>query len=205
MQGFIININRVKDEDLIVTILCTDKIITTYRFYGARHSTVHLGYKIDFELQTSYKSTIPQLRSVLHLGFKWNILREKMYLWQQFIKLFYNHLKDINEIDNFYIDLLNEASYKWEKQNSKRVAIESYIKLLEFEGRLHNDFICFECEKMIEKDVSLLRAFLPAHKECIYKESFKHLHVKELFQNKSTIFFEDKEIDKLWNILLEGF
>ncbi len=56
MQGYIIHITRVKDEDLIVTILTQNVIKTTYRFYGARHSSVHLGYKIDFESLTSLKS-----------------------------------------------------------------------------------------------------------------------------------------------------
>ncbi|MCF6173109.1 MAG: recombination protein RecO [Campylobacteraceae bacterium] len=205
MQGYITNINRAKNEDLIITILTAKKQYVTYRFYGARHSTINLGYKIDFELQRSYKSQIPQLRSVLHLAKKWNIEHKKMYIWQQFIKFFYVHLKGIEDIDKFYFELLEECYKKWSEQNPKRVAIESYIKLLQFEGRLHNDFICFECEKKIEKDVSLLRAFLPAHKECVYTHSFKLENLKELFENKSTLFFDDEETDLLWQILCEGF
>jgi len=205
MQGYIININRAKDEDLIVTILSKDKKYTAYRFYGARHSTINLGYKIDFELQHSIKSKIPQLRNVLHLAMKWNIEREKMYIWQQYIKLFHRHLKDVDDIDEFYFNLI-EKSYKlWDKQNSKRVAIERYVELLDYEGRLHNDFICFKCENKIQNEVSLVRAFLTAHKECIYTSSFKALHVEELFANKSTLFFGNEEIDKLWTILSEGF
>ncbi len=205
MQGYIININKVRDEDLIITILSNNKKYTTYRFYGARHSTVNLGYKIDFELQHSYKSKIPQLRNILHLAKKWNTDREKMYLWQQYIKLFYNHLKEVDTIDEFYFNLIEKSYQLWDKQNSKRVAIESYIKLLEYEGRLHNDFICFECEKKIKNRVSLLRAFLPAHQECVYMQSFDALHVEELFSKKSTLFFNDTEIQKLWLIVCEGF
>ncbi len=205
MQGYIININRARDEDLIITILSKNRKYTTYRFYGARHSTINLGYKIDFELQHSAKSKIPQLRNVLHLASKWNIDREKMYIWQQYIKLFYKHLKDVDEIDEFYFDLLEKSFTLWNIQNPKRVAIESYVSLLEHEGRLHDDFICFKCENRIKGDISLVRAFLTAHKECIYTDCFKALHVRELFSNKSTLFFDDREIDRLWTIVCEGF
>ena len=204
MQGYIININRARDEDLIVTILSENKIYTTYRFYGARHSVINLGYKIDFELQHSYKSKIPQLRNVLHLAIKWNVEREKMYLWQQYIQLFFKHLKDVEEIDKFYFDLIEKSFKLWNQQNPKRVAIEGYIELLEYEGRLHDDFICFKCEKKIQQDISFVRAFLPAHKECVYTDSYNPLHVKELFSNKSTLFFGDKEVEKLWTIVCEG-
>jgi len=205
MQGYIININKVKDEDLIITILTQNKQYTTYRFYGARHSVINLGYKIDFELQYSYKSSIPQLRNILHLAQKWNVQRNRMYVWQQFIKSFYTHLKDIENIEDFYFDLLDLSYNIWGEQNPKRVAIESYIKLLEFEGRLHDDFICFECEKKIEKEVSFLRAFLPAHKQCVYTNGYNISHVKELFSNKSTIFFDDSNIESLWQLTCEGF
>ncbi|MGB5791615.1 MAG: recombination protein RecO, partial [Poseidonibacter sp.] len=36
MQGYIIDIKPVKDDDLIVSILTETDILTTYRFYGAR-------------------------------------------------------------------------------------------------------------------------------------------------------------------------
>ncbi|MDX1809478.1 MAG: recombination protein RecO [Sulfurospirillaceae bacterium] len=205
MQGYIININRARDEDLIITILTQNQKYTSYRFYGARHSTINLGYKIDFELEHSSKSSIPQLRNVLHLASKWNAMREHMFNWQQYIRLFYSHLKEIEDIESFYFDILETSYQIWDKQNSKRVAIECYVKLLEYEGRLHNDFLCFECDKAITDDVSLLRAFLPAHKSCIYKNSYKLDHVKELFEHKSTLFFNDTDIENLWQVLNEGF
>lgn len=205
MQGYIINITRVKDEDLIVTILTPDSIKTLYRFYGARHSTIHLGYKIDFESLPSLKSSIPQLRSVLHLGNTWNIQRERMLIWQPFIRLFYYHLKDIASIDSFYFELLDACASIWHKQNPKRVAIEAYIKLLAYEGRLHDDFICFNCEEPITEHLTLIRAFLPAHKTCAWNRTFEILHVKKLFEDESTIDFDDEHIEVLWKILLEGF
>lgn len=205
MQGFIINITRVKDEDLIVTILTPQMIKTTYRFYGARHSTIHLGYKIDFEVLHSLKSSIPQLRSVMHLGQTWNSNRERMLIWQSFIKLFYQHLKDIAIIDNFYFDLLESCSAIWHQQNPKRIAIEAYVKLLSHEGRLHDDFICFNCEDSIESDITLIRGFLPAHQHCAWNQAMNILHVKTLFESYSTICFEDDVVDRLWKVVLEGF
>jgi len=205
MQGYIINITRVKDEDLIVVVLTHDSIKTLYRFYGARHSTIHLGYKIDFESLASLKSTIPQLRSVLHLGTPWNIHRERMLAWQAFIRLFYLHLKDVALIDAFYFDLLESCADIWHKQNPKRIAIEAYSKLLRFEGRLHDDLICFNCEEPIKEDLTLIRAFLPAHKHCAWNQTFERLHVKTLFEEHSTIAFDDEEVESLWKIMLEGF
>ncbi len=205
MQGYIININKVKDEDLIVTVLTEDSVLTMYRFYGARHSTINLGYKIDFEVQSSIKSTIPQLRGVLHLGSKWTMQRERMYIWQSFIQLFYKHLKDIDEIHSFYFNLLEECNHKWHTQNPKRISIESYVRLLEFEGRLNDEFICFNCEEVIEQNPSLIRGFLLAHENCVWSEPFERSYIEDLFEHKSTLFFNDEEVDKLWKILMEGF
>jgi len=205
MQGYIINFNKVKDEDLIVTVLTNENILTLYRFYGARHSHINIGYKIDFEAQSSIKSSIPQLRGVLHLANKWNIEHERMFIWQPFIKLFYLHLKDIDDISDFYFNLLEESSEIWHLQNPKRIAIETYVKLLEYEGRLHDEFICFNCEKKIEGNPSLIRSFLLAHEKCAWSDTFERLHVEELFETKSTIFMNDKDVDRLWKIMLEGF
>ena len=205
MQGFIINITRVKDEDVIVTILSKESVKTAYRFYGARHSTIHLGYKIDFELISSLKSSLPQLRSVMHLGETWNAKREHMLLWQSFMRLFYLHLKEVNTLDAFYFDLLQTCTSLWSKQNPKRVAIEAYTKLLAHEGRLHDDFRCFSCEEPIEEKLTLIRGFLPAHPTCAWNHLFERLHVKVLMEEHSTIHFEDAQIEHLWKIVLEGF
>lgn len=205
MQGYIIHITRVKDEDLIVTILTQNVIKTTYRFYGARHSSVHLGYKIDFESLTSLKSSIPQLRSVLHLAYTWNKERERMLIWQSFIKLFYQHLKDIDSIDPFYFDLLDRCAAIWHQQNPKRIVIEAYIKLLAYEGRLHDDFICFNCDERVEEYVTLIRGFLPAHQSCAWNQPIELAKVQYLFQAHTTLMLEDETIESLWKIVLEGF
>jgi len=204
MQGYIININNVKDEDLIVSILTKNNFYTTYRFYGARHSTINIGYKIDFELESNMKSTIARLKDVLQISYPWILNSNKLYCWQRFIKLFYPHLKDVEMIDDFYFDLLDELAHKMVKQNPKRAIIESYVKLCEHEGRLHTDYECLLCENPIENEISLVRSFLPTHKNCSYSKSFHLFQIKELFEEKSLINFNEEEVDYLWKILLQG-
>jgi len=204
MQGYIININNVKDEDLIVSILTNNNFYTTYRFYGARHSIINIGYKIDFEIETNMKSSIPRLKDVLQISYPWIMDSSKLYCWQRFLKLFYPHLKDVEEIESFYFDLLNELAHKMIKQNPKRAIIESYVKLCEHEGRLHTEYECLLCEEIILNDISLVRSFLPTHKKCSYSKSFKLSQIQELFEEKSLISFSDDEVEYLWNILLQG-
>ncbi|WP_044415666.1 recombination protein RecO [Halarcobacter anaerophilus] len=204
MQGYIIDIKAVKDDDLIVSILTEKHIYTTYRFYGARHSNINVGYKIDFELETNLKSSLPRLKDVIQLGFQWIFDNEKLYSWQRFIKLFYPHLKDVETLDSFYFELLNKLSHKMIKQNAKRAICKAYLKLLEHEGRLHSEFHCFLCEKEITSDISLVRSFMPVHASCTYSKAFDFEKIKELFEDKTLISFEDKEIDYLWKIILQG-
>lgn len=204
MQGYIINLNKVKDEDLIVTIISRGSLETLYRFYGARHGVINLGFKIDYEKDSSAKSTISRLKDVIHIGFKWINDYKLLRLWQDFIILFHKHLKDAEELEDFYFELIDNASKEWNKQNPKRVAIESYVKLLEYEGRLHKEMFCFLCSTKIEDDISLIRAYLPTHKNCSHTLSIKQDALNELFKNKTTLFLSDKEVDRLWYVLLEG-
>ena len=204
MQGFIININKVKDEDLIVSILSQNGLETLYRFYGARHGSINIGFLIDFEIEHSAKSTIARLKDVIHIGYLWIHDYNKLRLWQDFVKLFYLHLKDTYELDPFYFDLLYEASQKWKEQNPKRVAIESYVKLLEYEGRLHTQMECFLCGKDIQGDISLVRAFLPTHKECTHTLPISKKALMELYKTKSSLFLSDIECERMWIILCEG-
>jgi len=205
LQGYIINVNKARDEDVIVTILTHQTLYTLYRFYGARHSQINLGFKIDFEVEATAKISISRLRKVMHLGFTWMTDRSRLFVWQQFSALFHKHLQDSEELDPFYFELLEEAADIWQTQNPKRIAIESYVKLLNFEGRLHTDMHCFFCEGEIKEDITLIRAFLPAHAECIHAIPINIQAIKELFTTGSSLFLNDKEIEMLWHILLEGF
>ena len=204
MQGYILNIKPVKDDDLIVNILTESKIYTTYRFYGARHSNINIGFKIDFELESTLRSNIPRLKDVLQLNYNWILNSEKTYAWQRFIKLFNAHFRDIEDIDSFYFELLDELAHNLTKQNAKRAIIQAYLNLLEYEGRLHTDYNCFLCEVDIVSDVALVRSFLPAHPQCTFAKAFKLSKIKEMFEDKSLISFDDEEIEYLWNILLQG-
>jgi len=204
LKGYIINLNRVKDEDLIVTILSDKSLETLYRFYGARHGTINIGFKIDYEIEPSAKSTIGRLKDVVHIGYKWINDYRLLRFWQDFTGLFYKHLKDAEELGTFYFELLENASEEWNKQNPKRVAIESYVKLLEHEGRLHKEHYCFLCAKEIQGDISLIRAYLPTHYNCTHTLSINKDALNELYENKSSLFLSDKEIDRLWVVLMEG-
>ncbi len=205
MEGFILNLNRVKDEDLIVTILTKESLVTTYRFYGARHGTINLGFKIDFEQEYSQKSTIDRLKDVIHIGYRWIGNHHRMRIWQEFCLLLGKHLRDATEVDEFYFALLEESSSKWEVQNPKRIAIEAYIKILEHEGRLHKEKVCFLCSLKIDKNISLVRSFLPTHKECSHSFSIDESNFYELMNNQTTLFLSNAEIDQLWIVLTQGF
>lgn len=204
MQGYIIDIKSVKDDDLIVSLLTENNIYTTYRFYGARHSNINIGYKIDFELEDNLRGGIARLKDVIQLSFPWIFDTEKLYSWQRFIKLFYPHLKEVEELDSFYFDLLNDLCHKMIKQSPKRAIIKGYLDLLEYEGRLHKDFTCLLCEIEIKTEISLVRSFLPVHASCTYAKPFELYKIHELFNDKSLIHLENEEVDYLWNILLQG-
>ena len=204
MQGYILRMNRARDEDLVVSILTQQSLETLYRFYGARHGPINLGFKIDFESESSLKSSIGRLRDVIHLGFPWITDTSRLRLWQQFVSLFYPHLSHSEETGGFYFELLDHAAHHWHKQNPKRIAVEAYTKLLQHEGRLHTRMHCFFCDQDIEGDVSLIRAYLPSHPGCSHTLSIKQEGLRELFENHSTLFLDDKEVDRLWYVLMEG-
>ncbi|HHD84382.1 MAG TPA: recombination protein RecO [Campylobacteraceae bacterium] len=204
MQGYILNIVRVREEDLLVTLLTQNRLKTVYRFYGARHASINLGYKIDFEIHKSLKSTIGMLREVLHLSTPWLADFQKFYLWQQFIKLLYQHLRDVETVDPFYYEMLDTTSHRFLRQNPKRCIVESYVSLLRHEGRLQSDFLCFLCNTPIEEEPILARGFLPAHRRCLSGTVLSKQKLEILFEEGHTLFFSDAEIDILWKIIEEG-
>ncbi|QCD44245.1 recombination protein RecO [Campylobacter mucosalis] len=204
MQGFIVRVQKVKDEDLLVFILTNENLIKSYRFYGARHPSVMLGNKIDFELNNNI-NFLPHLRNVMHLGFSWQLERERLFIWQNLMRLFYYHLKDVDSIDEIYFDELEQCAKKFAKQNPKRLIIESYLRILEYEGRLHSELECFVCDEPILGDLCLVRGFLPAHRHCLSQNSFDFKKIEQLFDTKSAIWLDDDEVDRLYLIILEGF
>lgn len=189
---------------MIVDIITNEQLLTTYRFYGARHSVVGVGNKVNFELEQNV-NFLPRLRDLMHLGADWILDRNKLYIWHQYIALFYPHLKDATNLDPFYFELLEQGYKKFSKQNPKRVVIESYIKLLEYEGRLHLEKECYICHQPIQEYTALMRAFLPAHKDCIYAAELETAKIYEMLATQKTIALNDQEIEYLYSIVLKGF
>ncbi|MRI83603.1 MAG: recombination protein RecO [Nitratiruptor sp.] len=134
MEGYILKISPVREEDTIVTLLTQHQLYTLYRFYGARHSPITLGYKIDctIEPQIGY---LPKMRHLVHLGPKWVGDWEKMVFWQRWIGFLGRHLRGVGTIEPFYYQLLERLTRKIERQEVKRALVEGHIALLRFEGR----------------------------------------------------------------------
>jgi len=204
MRGFIINIRKAKNEDVVVTVLTNDSIKSYWRFFGARHSILQIGNLVDFEVKESQKNFMPQMRSLSQISFPWLFSSNHLLVWQNFIKLFDPHFKETTEIESFYFDLLLKIARRWNKQNPKRLAIEAYIELLAYEGRLHDHGFCHICEEVLDDKIGLMRAFLPTHPHCIYATPLEKKSIFALFNTKSTIMMNDKIILELFNILLKG-
>lgn len=147
---------------------------------------------------------MPRLRSLSQVGFPWIFDKNKLLLWHNFIKKFEPHLRDAEEIEPFYYDLLLQAAKHWDKQNPKRIVCESYIALLEYEGTLYPEENCFICEGRIEEEIALMQAFKPAHPACIYSPALPTKKVLDFFRSKKTVFFEDHEVDYLYEIVMKG-
>jgi len=202
LRGFILHTQLVREEDLVVTILTKNRVLKLYRFYGARHSVINVGYLIDFEIEKTLV-TIDRLRNVIQIGFEFLLDNKKMLIWQNFIKMMYSHLFDVEEIDSFYYNLLLHIKDKLKNRNPKRVLIENYIKLLKFEGRL-SEFECFLCEKKIKNRVNLVRGFLCGCENCIPTKGFEIEKIETLFTEEKTILLNDEEIETLYKVLSLG-
>lgn len=199
-----IGLRKAKNEDSIATVLSPHEVRAYYRFFGARHSILQFGHLIDFEVEGEQSSFMPRLRSLSHIGFPWLYDKNRLLLWHNFIRLFEPHLRDTEEIGTFYYDLLLHAAQKWEKQNPKRIICESYIALLTYEGRLHSENRCYICEKSIEKEISLMQAFIPAHPHCIYATPLNKEKVFDFFKSGKALYLDDAEVDYLYEIVMKG-
>ena len=203
MQGFILKTTKVRDEDCIVDVLSESALVRAYRFYGARHSNIIQGYKIDFELSQN-QNFLPRLSGVMHLGYAWLGNREKLLFWQQFMRLLHAHLKDAEHLDKFYYELLNRAAARFGKQNPRRIIVESYAEILKFEGRLHDEPYCFLCDEEILENIALCRGFLPAHEHCAQRAGFAQDEILEFLRSKKTLNLNDETVERLYDITLEG-
>jgi hypothetical protein len=204
MKGFVIELRKAKNEDSIATVLSSHEVRTYYRFFGARHSILQLGNLIDFEVEGEHSGFMPRLRSLSHIGFPWLYDNNRLLHWHNYIRLIAAHLRDTHEVSPFYFDLLLGAARKWDKQNPKRIICESYITQLDFEGRLHNEDLCYICEESLGETVSLMQAFIPAHPHCIDSISMNKQKIFSLFAGKKTIYLDDDEVEYLHEIIQRG-
>ncbi len=205
MKGFILKLQRAKDEDMIVTILNQERVAKYYRFYGARHSILQMGYLIDYEEEQEKANFLPRLRSVSHIGFPWLYDRERLMLWHQFISIFDRHFRDVESIDDFYFKRLLRSASRWEKQSPKRLIIETFVSILKYEGRLQIPNHCVICNTKIEDECAFLKGFLPAHPHCSKESGFNKETILELFEELSAISLSDAAVDRLYLIALKGF
>lgn len=207
MQGFILGVKKVRDEDLLVTIITDKKIKTMYRFYGARHSAINLGYKIDFASEGIQNRSLLRLRDVTHIGYRWLRDRGKLLAWQSFCMLLGEHLKGVEEHDGFYFDILEKCVEKLDKSSPKRALLESYLLLLRREGRFHDPRECFFCSSPLDATgkIALARGFLPSHEGCIFQPGFDGAKLLDFFKTGSTMSLNDAEIEALYGVMLLGF
>lgn len=204
MQGYIIHITPQKNEDIILSILTPQKIKKLYRFYGARHSILQLGKKIDFEVENN-GIFMPKLRNITALNFSWERDLQRLQIWQRYIQLLFKHFEGIEAIDNFYFNMLETGSAKLTLQNPYRVVLEMYASLLKYEGRIPSFDMCLLCAHPLQEQIALTRSFLPTHTNCIPStNNFLIKNIQYFLTQCSTIYLEDKEIHHLWQILLQG-
>lgn len=181
------------------------EVKTYYRFFGARHSILQLGNLIDFEVEGEGSHFLPRLRSLSQISFPWIFDKNRLLAWHNFIKKFEPHLKEAEEIESFYYDLLLNAAKKWHRQNPKRIICESYLKLLSYEGRLHDESSCYICEAPLGDHIALMQAFIPAHPECLYSASLSKEKIRILFETQKTVHLDDKDVHYLYDIVMKGF
>lgn len=204
MEGFILQITKSVREDLIVKILTSGHFYTLYRFYGARHSIIYTGRKIDFEIE--YQGIhMPKLRNMMHLSREYERDINKVFIWQQFCGLLSRHLGESKELSSFYFELLDSHTSALNKQNPKRVIISMYLKLLEFEGLLYNKQNCFMCGENLGENIALTQGFLLAHPSCVLEPVILNkIKILELFNTKSLINITDIESTQIYEVILKG-
>jgi len=205
IRGFVLRIVNVKNEDVVATVLSRQNIGRYYRFYGARHSILQMGYLVDFETEEDNGIFLPRMRSLSHFSFPWIFDTARLMVWQQLLGQLEKHLRDTDEVEAFYYDTLLESAKKWHRQNPKRLAVEAYTRILAFEGRLHTEPICYVCERPVERDVALMASFKPAHPHCIYAPALSRRGIKHLFAQHKTTLLSDAETDALFALLLKAF
>ena len=179
----------------------SDFIQEYYRFYGARHSPIHKGFKIDYEEQID-TNRLPKIRNILHLHEEWLSTHSKFFIWQQFIDFLYTHLKQTSILEPFYFEVLDSISKHFYTQNPKRVILEHYIKLLEFEGQWSYPFICKVCHSPITDTISFAKGLKPLHIHCYPRQTnFEVKDLEGLARLKNSFELSDDMVTALFKLL----
>lgn len=201
MIGYILDIRKSREEDLIVSVLTTSSLKVLYRFYGARHSAILMGHKIDFEEEEN-NSFLPRMRDVMHINFKWIYNKDKLFAWQKFIKFLHSHLKDVTNIPSFYFQLLESVNKNINHQCYKRSMIEHFISMRKFEGLMGDDFLCTSCHKPIKDILVINKELNPYHNNCSAGfVSFNASEVQGLFEDENSFSISDDNINKIYNFI----
>ncbi|PAF44572.1 recombination protein RecO [Helicobacter sp. 11S02629-2] len=204
MEGYILAIIKSTREDLIVRILTRGKMQTLYRFYGARHSILHVGRKIDYEVEAN-SLHMPKLRNIMHLNRNFELDIDKMYIWQRYLGLLNRHLEDVSECPNFYYDLLESSSHMLARQEPKSLILQMHSKLLNYEGRDFSASYCTLCEEPLGEIVALTKGFNLACTKCLPKSfTLKKTSFFNYISSQSCLHLSDTEINGLYKTLLFG-
>lgn len=198
MQGIILNTISVRDKDLIVFILDNNELVKCYRFYGVRHSHLIIGNMIDYELNVE-PLFLPKLHSTMQLALPLKSV-EIIKAWQDFCFLLYEHLKDNQECGEFYYNLCLRILKRLEVQDYKRVFLDAYSLMIEYEGRLNFSQNCVECGKELNDYFLLGEGFLMYCNSCKNSVKINKLKMKDYLKHKNSSIFEDDEIDLLYKV-----
>ena len=164
---------------------------------------IHLGFKIDFEEEHDSTDYLPKLRNITHLHESWLIDNSKFFIWQEFIKYLHLHLEHVSILEPFYFEILEKISKKFYTQNPKRVILESFVELLEFEGLSSFPFVCTKCHEIIEDRVVFAKRLKPFHIGCIeLKKSFGVDLLEKLFRFRNGFELDDEMVEELYKIVL---
>jgi len=204
MKGFIIALRRARSEDSIVVILSEKSVQSYYRFFGARHSILQYGNLIDFEVEGEDGRFMPRLRSISQISFPWLYDRNRLSIWHSFIKLFEPHLRDAEELDSFYYELLIKLAKRWDRQNTKRLVCEGYIEILRYEGRVHPTQRCFVCEELLDEQISLMATLKPAHPQCLFAPYLDRSSFERYLESGATLHLDDEEVEQIYRAILKG-
>jgi len=201
LQGYVLDIKGSREEDLIVNVLTSDSLRVLYRFYGARHSSINIGYKIDFEQEDS-DSYLPRMRNISHINFLWIEQRDTFFAWQKFSKYMFFHLRQTTNLPHFYFDMLENINSSLENQNYKRAIIESFISMQKFEGSIGDKMVCATCGEEISSLFVIDKQLIPYHSACsIGFMEFDSKEMSSLFERENSFSVSDENIDRLYNFL----